>query len=137
MIGLSPLRELGGFTTTSCLIQSFPFERLVFAQGERMLPVNNLFRQATYPLVRQSEKLLFQQSRSSCSKPAGGVQTGKASGILLAGSEACRKAYVQRYRFINIGHIMLQGHLGLTADLKWLRDNAERLTVESAEKAST
>jgi len=65
------------------------------------------------------------------------AKAGKASGISLAGLEACRQAYEQGYRFINIGHILLQGHLGLTADLKRLRETAARPGGESAEKPST
>jgi len=65
------------------------------------------------------------------------AKAGKSSGISLAGFEACRKAFEQGYRFICIGHILLQGHLGLTADLIQLRENAARLDGESAEKPST
>jgi 4-hydroxy-2-oxoheptanedioate aldolase len=54
------------------------------------------------------------------------AKSGKASGISVAGFEACKGAYEQGYRFISIGHILLQGQLGLTADLKRLRENAAR-----------
>jgi 2-keto-3-deoxy-L-rhamnonate aldolase RhmA len=65
------------------------------------------------------------------------AKTGKSSGISLAGFEACRQAYEQGYRFICIGHILWQGHLGLTADLKRLRENAARTLGEDTKKAST
>jgi 4-hydroxy-2-oxoheptanedioate aldolase len=50
------------------------------------------------------------------------ARTGKASGISVSGLEPSRNAYAQGYRFINIGHILVQGMLGLTADLRRLRE---------------
>ena len=58
-------------------------------------------------------------------------QCGKASGIALAGFDASKQAFDQGYRFINIGHILLQGSWGLTADLKKLRDCAGACGGES------
>jgi len=49
------------------------------------------------------------------------ARCGKASGITLIGYEPCKRAYEQGYRFINIGNLAMQGVLGLTADLKKLR----------------
>jgi 2-keto-3-deoxy-L-rhamnonate aldolase RhmA len=49
---------------------------------------------------------------------------GKASGITYVGFDASKKAYDQGYRFINIGNIASQGTIGLTADLKRLREHA-------------
>jgi 2-keto-3-deoxy-L-rhamnonate aldolase RhmA len=62
------------------------------------------------------------------------AKAGKSSGIALAGFEPCKRAYEQGYRFINIGHILLQGAWGLTADLKRLRDSADKPGCESGEK---
>jgi 2-keto-3-deoxy-L-rhamnonate aldolase RhmA len=50
--------------------------------------------------------------------------SGKASGITLVGYEACRRAFAQGYRFINIGNLAVQGTQGLTADLQKLRQLA-------------
>ena len=44
-----------------------------------------------------------------------------ASGITWNGHEACKQAYEQGYRFINIGNLAWHGSVGLTADLKKLR----------------
>jgi 4-hydroxy-2-oxoheptanedioate aldolase len=52
------------------------------------------------------------------------AKTGKASGISVAGRDASRKAYEQGYRFINIGHLLVQGTIGLSADLRVLRELA-------------
>jgi 4-hydroxy-2-oxoheptanedioate aldolase len=49
---------------------------------------------------------------------------GKASGITLVGYDACRRAFEQGYRFINIGNLAVQGTQGLTADLQRLRQLA-------------
>ena len=49
------------------------------------------------------------------------ARCGKASGIALVGYEPCKRAYEQGYRFINIGNLAMQGMIGLTADLKKLR----------------
>ena len=49
------------------------------------------------------------------------ARCGKASGITLIGYEPCKRAYEQGYRFINIGNLAMQGMIGLTADLKKLR----------------
>ncbi len=66
--------------------------------------------------------------------PSRVAKAGKSSGISLAGFEACKQAYDRGYRFINIGHILLQGTLGLTADLKRLRDDADASDREDGEK---
>src|SRR5262249_18609106 len=52
------------------------------------------------------------------------AKCGKASGITLVGYEACKRAYEQGYRFINIGNLAAQGTIGLTADLHKLRQLA-------------
>jgi 4-hydroxy-2-oxoheptanedioate aldolase len=52
------------------------------------------------------------------------ASSGKASGITLVGYEACRRAFDQGYRFINIGNLAVQGTQGLTADLHKLRQRA-------------
>ena len=99
---------------------------VVFAGPSDLAASLGYIGQTTHPVV---QKFLDEFPRRV-------AKVGKASGISLTGFEACRKAYEQGYRFINIGHILSQGYLGLTTDLKRLRDNAERLTVGSAEKAS-
>jgi hypothetical protein len=40
----------------------------------------------------------------------------------VAGLNASIKAYEQGYRFINVGHILVHGTLGLGADLRRLRE---------------
>jgi 4-hydroxy-2-oxoheptanedioate aldolase len=50
--------------------------------------------------------------------------SGKASGITLVGFEACKRAFEQGYRFINIGNLAVQGTQGLTSDLQRLRQLA-------------
>jgi 4-hydroxy-2-oxoheptanedioate aldolase len=52
------------------------------------------------------------------------ARSGKASGITLVGFEACKRAFEQGYRFINIGNLAVQGTQGLTADLQRLRQLA-------------
>lgn len=67
------------------------------------------------------------------------AKTGKSSGISVSGLEASQNAYNQGYRFINIGHILVHGTLGLTADLRALRalaGNAAR-PARSIAKAAT
>ena len=64
------------------------------------------------------------------------MKCGKASGIALAGFEASRDAYELGYRLISIGHILLQGQLGLTADLKRLRENAARPRGDGARESA-
>lgn len=49
---------------------------------------------------------------------------GKAAGITFGNLDACKKAYGQGYRFINFGSILSHGTMGLTGELKVLRELA-------------
>jgi 4-hydroxy-2-oxoheptanedioate aldolase len=50
------------------------------------------------------------------------ARIGKPAAITYNGYELCRQAYEQGYRYINIGNIGLQGALGLSEDLRRLRE---------------
>jgi len=54
-------------------------------------------------------------------------KAGKPSGISVGGAADSKKAFDQGYRFINIGHILSQGTIGLTSSLKELRQYAENV----------
>jgi 4-hydroxy-2-oxoheptanedioate aldolase len=54
--------------------------------------------------------------------PRRAASCGKAAGISLRGVAAAKKAYDQGYRFIVFGNVLAQGTIGLTADLKTLRE---------------
>ena len=58
----------------------------------------------------------------------GSLGMGKAAGTTFIGYESCKRAFDQGYRFINIGNLASQGTIGLSADLKRLRQLAERPT---------
>lgn len=53
------------------------------------------------------------------------AKTGKTSGISVGGAAASKKTFDQGYRFINIGHLLSQGTIGLTADLKEVRQHED------------
>jgi 4-hydroxy-2-oxoheptanedioate aldolase len=61
------------------------------------------------------------------------ARVGKWSGITLLGAENAKKAYQQGYRFINIGNLLRLGALGLSADLKFLREWVKGQTAGSAQ----
>lgn len=65
------------------------------------------------------------------------AKTGKASGIAVGGFDASRKAYEQGYRFVNIGHILVQGTLGIGADLRRLREHAGDAAAPAAASGTT
>lgn len=52
-------------------------------------------------------------------------KTGKPSGISVSGAVKSKKVFDQGYRFINIGHILSQGTIGLTSDLNEVRRHAD------------
>ena len=60
------------------------------------------------------------------------ARVGKSSGISVLGPDPAKNAYAQGYRFINIGHILLHGTLGLTAGLKQLREMVSRPPMAGA-----
>ncbi|HMC64571.1 MAG TPA: aldolase/citrate lyase family protein [Gemmataceae bacterium] len=55
------------------------------------------------------------------------MKCGKAAGTTFIGYEACKRAFDQGYRFINIGNLATQGTIGLSADLKRLRQLAQEI----------
>lgn len=55
------------------------------------------------------------------SVPPMAARQGKCSGISVVGLEACQRAYDWGYRFVNLGHILRQGIIGLAADLEAVR----------------
>jgi 4-hydroxy-2-oxoheptanedioate aldolase len=54
------------------------------------------------------------------------AKSGKSSGIAVDGVEQSKKAFDRGYRFINIGHILSQGTIGLTSDLSEVRTYSDR-----------
>jgi hypothetical protein len=60
------------------------------------------------------------------------AKIGRASGISVRGAVDSKRAFDQGYRFINIGHILAQGTVGLTADLKEVRRHAEKYSLDLA-----
>jgi 2-keto-3-deoxy-L-rhamnonate aldolase RhmA len=56
--------------------------------------------------------------------PARAQQAGKPSAITLRGYEASKWAYEAGYRFVSIGSVVFQGSVGLTDELRRLRELA-------------
>jgi 2-keto-3-deoxy-L-rhamnonate aldolase RhmA len=62
---------------------------------------------------------------------------GKASGIPVDGIDQGKAAFDQGYRFINIGDVLTQGTIHLTADVKTAREYAKSACVSKKEAAGT
>lgn len=57
------------------------------------------------------------------------AKTGKVSGFPAASLETAQAAFQQGYRFINVGHLLLHGSLGLTAIIQELRNVCKTKTA--------